>query len=105
MWTSPRRAFTRNFFESFHHRGNLSMIDIWRRLKNLPPIDAYERKEDMSERQRKALLLGATGGIGGETGRALSRHGWGIRAVYRSHLPSDAPESREWVKGDAMDAS
>lgn len=59
----------------------------------------------MQQKQKKALLLGATGGIGGETGRALSRHGWSIRAVYRSQLPSDAPQSWEWVRGDAMDAS
>ena len=32
---------------------------------------------------RIALVLGATGGIGGETARALSRHGWKIRALSR----------------------
>ena len=57
----------------------------------------------MSGRNRRALVLGATGGIGGETGRALERHGWKIRALYRSQVPSGAAESWEWVKGDAMD--
>ena len=52
---------------------------------------------------RKALVLGATGGIGGETGRALTSHGWSIRALYRGQVPSDTPESWEWVKGDALD--
>jgi len=59
----------------------------------------------MSGRNRKALVLGATGGIGGETARALERHGWSIRALYRSQKPADATESWEWVKGDAMDAA
>ena len=59
----------------------------------------------MSGRNRKALVLGATGGIGGETARALERHGWSIRALYRSQKPADAMESWEWVKGDAMDAA
>jgi nucleoside-diphosphate-sugar epimerase len=57
----------------------------------------------MSETRKKALVLGATGGIGSETGRALERHGWSIRALYRSQIPGYAPESWEWVKGDAMD--
>lgn len=57
----------------------------------------------MSARNQKALVLGAAGGIGSETGRALERHGWSIRAFYRSQKPADAPENWEWVKGDAMD--
>jgi nucleoside-diphosphate-sugar epimerase len=59
----------------------------------------------MSEMNRKALVLGATGGIGGETARALERHGWSIRAMYRSQIPANATEGWEWVKGDAMDAA
>ena len=59
----------------------------------------------MSGRNRKALVLGATGGIGGETARALERHGWSIRALFRSQKPVDATESWEWVKGDSMDAA
>jgi nucleoside-diphosphate-sugar epimerase len=56
----------------------------------------------MLNKVRKALVLGATGGIGGETGRALTSHGWSIRALYRGQVPSDAPEPWEWVKGDAL---
>lgn len=57
----------------------------------------------MSATNRKALVVGAAGGIGSETGRALAQHGWSIRAFYRSQMPADAAEGWEWVKGDAMD--
>jgi NAD(P)-dependent dehydrogenase (short-subunit alcohol dehydrogenase family) len=48
----------------------------------------------MSTASRTALLLGATGGIGGETALALSRHGWKIRAFSRTGSPSSG--SPEW---------
>lgn len=57
----------------------------------------------MPESSRIALILGATGGIGGETALAFSRHGWKIRAFARKiNASSDAAEW-EWVKGDALD--
>ena len=54
---------------------------------------------------RIALVLGATGGIGGETAAALQRHGWRIRALTRN--PDEARKRPvgakwEWVQGDAM---
>ena len=52
---------------------------------------------------RTALVLGATGGIGGETALALSRHGWKIRALSRSGKPSGDSTGWDWVKGDALD--
>ncbi|WP_374569993.1 SDR family NAD(P)-dependent oxidoreductase [Phenylobacterium sp.] len=59
---------------------------------------------------KTALVLGATGGIGGETARALLRRGWKVTAMARK------PEARRlragdplagatWVKGDAMNAA
>ena len=57
----------------------------------------------MPESPRTALILGATGGIGGETAHALARHGWKIRALSRNGKPSASPTSWEWVKGDALD--
>ena len=57
----------------------------------------------MTNTARTALVLGATGGIGGETARALARHGWKIRALARGGAPAGATEEWEWVKGDAMD--
>ena len=57
----------------------------------------------MSTASRTALVLGATGGIGGETALALSRHGWKIRAFSRTGSPSSASTGWESVKGDALD--
>jgi nucleoside-diphosphate-sugar epimerase len=57
----------------------------------------------MSKTTRTALILGATGGIGGETAHALARHGWNIRALSRSGQPSGAATSWDWVKGDSLD--
>lgn len=54
---------------------------------------------------KTALVIGATGGIGGATARALLAHGWRVRAMHRS--PDSAARRSigrgiEWVKGDAM---
>jgi nucleoside-diphosphate-sugar epimerase len=59
----------------------------------------------MTKAVRTALVLGATGGIGGETARALTRHGWKIRAMARSEHTSDSTPSWEWVRGDSMDTA
>ncbi|SDA36390.1 Nucleoside-diphosphate-sugar epimerase [Sphingomonas sp. NFR15] len=52
----------------------------------------------------KALVIGATGGIGGEVARALHARGWEVRALHRD--PSRASQSNpdlHWTAGDAMD--
>lgn len=57
---------------------------------------------------RTALIIGATGGIGGETARVFLANGWNVRAVNRN--PEKASKDFaslgpiEWVKGDAMNA-
>lgn len=56
-----------------------------------------------------ALILGATGGFGGETALALHRHGWQIRALHRNpkaaaRAMADMPFI-DWVKGDAMNGA
>ena len=48
------------------------------------------------------LVLGATGGVGGETARALLRHGWQVRAMAR-RVPVDGDSAIDWRQGDAMD--
>lgn len=59
---------------------------------------------------KAALVLGATGGVGGEAARALLRHGWTVRAMARnpagsaSKWRSDGPVPT-WLAGDAMDKS
>lgn len=57
----------------------------------------------MSKSPRTALILGATGGIGGETAHALARRGWKIRALSRNGKSAGTPTSWEWVKGDCLD--
>jgi nucleoside-diphosphate-sugar epimerase len=59
----------------------------------------------MPNESRIALVLGASGGIGGETALALSRHGWKIRAFSRNPSPSFDSLGWEWVKGDALDGA
>lgn len=55
---------------------------------------------------RTALVIGATGGIGGQSARELLARGWRVRALHRN--PQQAAEKFaslgpvEWVKGDAM---
>jgi nucleoside-diphosphate-sugar epimerase len=60
-----------------------------------------ERK--MTKSIRTVLVLGAAGGIGGETAHALARHGWKIRALARNGRPSEAATMWDWIKGDALD--
>lgn len=55
--------------------------------------------------QKFALILGATGGIGGEVARKLMACGWRIRALNRNAAKGRASEPRfEWMQGDAMSA-
>jgi nucleoside-diphosphate-sugar epimerase len=54
-------------------------------------------------RNRIALVIGAAGGVGGETAAALARHGWSVRALTRR--PQPAGVAIEWVAGDAMNAA
>ncbi|MBB4235525.1 NAD-dependent epimerase/dehydratase family protein [Rhizobium esperanzae] len=52
-----------------------------------------------------ALVLGATGGIGGAVARRLSARGWHIRALNRDAAKASSSEPAfEWVQGDAMNA-
>jgi nucleoside-diphosphate-sugar epimerase len=58
---------------------------------------------------RIALVIGATGGIGGETARALLQAGWTVRALHRE--PERAARtvaqlgSIDWRRGDAMNVA
>ena len=59
---------------------------------------------------RTALIIGATGGFGGETARALLARGWAVRALNRNPKAAAAATANglngiEWVKGDAMKAA
>ena len=64
------------------------------------------RTDPSREKQKLALVIGATGGIGGEVAHALIKHGWRVRGLCRR--PGDARRRSawvgavEWVAGDAM---
>ncbi|WP_417723627.1 NAD-dependent epimerase/dehydratase family protein [Salipiger sp.] len=50
---------------------------------------------------RTALVLGATGGIGGAIALALRRHGWEVHGMAR-RLPETGPAGLHWHRGDAL---
>lgn len=56
--------------------------------------------------ERNALIIGATGGIGSETARALLAAGYRVRALHRdperARAGSVELDALEWVKGDAL---
>jgi nucleoside-diphosphate-sugar epimerase len=50
-----------------------------------------------------ALILGATGGIGGEVARQLRDGGWRVRAMQRGGArPVEQRDGMTWIRGDAM---
>lgn len=52
---------------------------------------------------KTALVLGATGGIGGEVAAQLLDNGWTVRALKRGELPAtDSHDRVTWVQGDAL---
>ena len=60
----------------------------------------------MKTNSQTALILGITGGIGGEVARTLLARGWRVRALHRR--PDEVAGATglgnevEWLKGDAM---
>ena len=54
---------------------------------------------------RIALVLGATGGIGGEFSSKLASSGWQVRALHRDPARAGKDGRFQWIKGDAMVAA
>ena len=53
---------------------------------------------------RTALILGATGGIGGAVARRLLAAGWTVKALHRNAAAQQARAPRiAWIQGDAME--
>ncbi len=50
--------------------------------------------------ERKALIIGASGGVGGAVASALVRHGWTVIGLSRVERP--ARDGIDWRVGDAM---
>lgn len=55
------------------------------------------------KQQQTALVLGATGGIGGEVARTLVARGWKVKALNRNPARAPRIESVSWIAGDAME--
>lgn len=61
----------------------------------------------MSER-KLALVIGATGGVGGAVARALLARGWRVRGLHRDPEAArrkPGGDGIEWVRGDAMNVA
>ena len=52
--------------------------------------------------QKIALVLGATGGVGGEVARRLALRGWRVQALNRHPERASQAHGIEWVRGDAL---
>lgn len=62
--------------------------------------------DGIEHKQQTALVLGATGGIGGEVARRLKARGWAVRALNRNAAKAAVTNPDfEWLNGDAMNAS
>jgi nucleoside-diphosphate-sugar epimerase len=123
MWTASRLVARR----SFHHtalaqRAIELQIDLGDG-RRLVPVASFkklgrvgetstihcffaQRRRTMSD-AKKALVLGATGGIGGETAAALLHHGWKLVAMARdpgrrAAVEPDPLQGATWIAGDAM---
>jgi nucleoside-diphosphate-sugar epimerase len=54
--------------------------------------------------ERIVLVLGATGGIGGELARQMRDAGWQVRALRRgASMPAGQKDGITWFNGDALD--
>lgn len=53
--------------------------------------------------EKLALVIGAAGGVGFETAKALIRHGWRVRALARDLSRAPALAGAQWVRGDALE--
>ena len=57
----------------------------------------------MTDQIKVALVLGATGGIGGEVARQLVAEGWHVRALKRGSMQHGTQrDGITWLSGDAM---
>lgn len=72
-----------------------------------PPRGKHAATGDASAAQadpaRTVLVLGATGGVGGATARALHDAGWTVKALRRGMNSEQAfQDGIHWLRGDAM---
>ena len=55
--------------------------------------------------EKIGLVLGATGGVGGEVARRLGGRGWTVRTLHRDPSTAGFRDGITWMPGDAMVAS
>ena len=61
---------------------------------------------NMNVNSKTALVLGATGGIGGEVATQLRQAGWQVRALVRNvQRVAGRGDGFQWLEGDAMNAA
>jgi nucleoside-diphosphate-sugar epimerase len=65
-------------------------------------IRSFAVKTEEIEMTKTALVLGATGGIGGEVARTLRYRGWRVRALHRNAAAMQGRDGLDWLAGDAM---
>jgi nucleoside-diphosphate-sugar epimerase len=77
-------------------------------LQTKEAVVTLESMQDTTQntaQNRKALVLGATGGIGGEVARLLLERGWEVRALNRDPAKTAGrDDGLTWIQGDAMHA-
>lgn len=56
----------------------------------------------MATTEKRALVIGANGGVGGEVAHALARHGWAVDALARGPARAGGAPGVRWIVGDAM---
>src|SRR3984885_14374852 len=86
------------------------MYSNWHELSNFINAIAspeFPHRQPVGENamvgKNTVLVLGATGGIGGEAARQLRDSGWDVRALQRRAAQSVAQRSGiTWIRGDAM---
>jgi len=60
----------------------------------------------MDSNSKTALVLGASGGIGGEVARQLRDAGWTVKALKRGQpAPHELRDGIHWLAGDALNAA
>jgi nucleoside-diphosphate-sugar epimerase len=62
----------------------------------------HKLMERTMQNDRTALVIGATGGIGGEVAAALLADGWRVRGLSRTPGRAQARSEIAWVTGNAM---
>jgi nucleoside-diphosphate-sugar epimerase len=70
----------------------------------MAPSATCIHSEKIMVEKRMVLVLGATGGIGGELARQMRDAGWEVRALKRgASVPAERKDGITWINGDALD--